>query len=76
MYEFNSDSPNMVNNPNEWEKLSIEELFKISDILTRRYNICRSEYPTFAPQILTGIQMIQTIINQKRFEGIDDDDLY
>lgn len=75
MYDFNIDSPNMVNDPNQWENLPIDELFKISDILTKRYNICLAEYPTLAPQILNGLKMVQHVLNKKRFEGLDEDDI-
>lgn len=75
MYDFNIDSPNMVNDPNQWENLPIEELFKISDILTKRYNICLAEYPTLAPQILNGLKMVQHVLNKKRFEGLGEDDI-
>lgn len=75
MYDFNIDSPNMVNDPNQWENLPIDELFKISDILTKRYNICLVEYPTLAPQILNGLKMVQHVLNKKRFEGLDEDDI-
>lgn len=75
MYDYNIDSPNMVNDPNQWENLSIEELFKVSDMLTRRYNICVNEYPTLAPQILNGLKLVQHILTKKRFEHLNEDDI-
>ena len=75
MYEYNSEAPNMINDPREWEHLSLQELFNVSNVLAKRYQICVSEYPTLAPQLLNGLRLIQSIINEKQFEGLDEDDI-